>query len=59
MDFFKDKFQFSNGMAYRLFIIKEDETLTVKQVKIYSKCPKILYTKVSDKMATASSADPG
>ena len=24
----------------------------------YSKCPKILYTKVSDKMAYANSADP-
>ena len=26
--------------------------------KCYSKCPKISYTKVSDKMAYANSADP-
>ena len=31
---------------------------SINLLLIYSKCPKILYTKTSDKMAQANSADP-
>ena len=34
METFKNDFQFSNGMAYRLIITEEDEKLAVKQVKL-------------------------
>ena len=30
----------------------------IHEVKMYGKCPKILYTKVSDKIAYANSVDP-
>ena len=35
-----------------------NQTISVFCFSKYSKCPKILYTKVSDKMAYADSVDP-
>ena len=32
--------------------------INLKQSTLYGKCPKILYTEVSDKMAHANSVDP-
>ena len=37
---------------------ENDVILVVIRLLMYCKCPKILYTKVSDKIAHANSVDP-
>ena len=39
-------------------IVAEQPSVMKEQVHDYGKCPKISYTKVSDKMAYANSVDP-
>ena len=53
MNFEKNKIHFLNEMKISLSFID-----TLHMATLYSKCPKISYTKVTDKMAYAKIADP-